>query len=232
MIINRSSDRGTTKLDRLDSRHSFSFGKYQNPRRINVGTLCVLNDDWIDSASGFPMHPHRNMEIITIMLSGALEHHDSMGNKGIITEGEVQHMSAGTGIVHAEYNPSKKEKTHLLQIWIEPKLRNVPPEYCQKKFVLEKNRLQILVSGTRHTDSLFMQQDAIITRGIFNAEFEHIPKKKKKVFLFVIKGKANINKVEIEEGDSIETDEKITIIPQKEVDFLLIEVKYRKEYKG
>ncbi|HLC70408.1 MAG TPA: pirin family protein [Candidatus Nanoarchaeia archaeon] len=222
--IHRSADRGQTKLDWLESRHSFSFGDYQNPKRINCGTLCVLNEDWIEPASGFPRHPHRNMEIITIILSGFLEHKDSMGNKRVITTGEVQHMSAGTGIVHAEYNPSKKEKTHLLQIWIEPKLRNIPPEYCQKKFLLEKNKLQILVSGTRNTDSLFMQQDAIITRGFFDEESSYIPEKKRNIFLFVITGKVKVNEVEIGEGDSIETDEMIKIIPQKEVDFLLIEV--------
>jgi len=224
ITIHRSADRGQTTLDWLKSRHSFSFGDYQNPQRIHFGALCVLNEDWIKPASGFPQHPHRNMEIITIILSGSLEHHDSMGNKGIITAGEVQHMSAGTGIVHAEFNPSKKEKTHLLQIWIEPKLRNLPPEYCQKKFVSERNKLHILVSGKRHTNSLFMQQDAIITRGIFDEEFKYMPKKNKKIFLLVISGKAKINKELVEEGDCVETDEPIEIIPKKEIDVVVIEV--------
>src|SRR3989338_4756604 len=222
--IHRSADRGQTKLDWLESRHSFSFGDYQNPKRINCGTLCVLNEDWIEPASGFPRHPHRNMEIITIILSGFFEHKDSMENKRVITTGEVQNMSAGTGIVHAEYNPSKKEKTHLLQIWIEPKLRNLPPEYCQTKFALKKNELHTLVSGKREKNALFMQQDAMVARGVFEEEFQYAPQKNKQIFLFVISGKAKINNELVEEGDSIETDEKIIIIPKKEVDVVVIEV--------
>lgn len=224
MIIHRNSERGTTKLDWLDSKHSFSFGDYQNPQRVHFGALCVLNDDWIEAASGFPMHPHRNMEIITILLSGSIEHQDSMGNKGIIMAGEVQHMSAGTGIVHAEFNPSKTEKTHLLQIWIEPRLRNVPPEYCQKKFNLKKNELHTLVSGKRHKDSLYMQQNATVSRGIFNEETSYTPPKNKSIFVFVIQGNGKINDKLMSEGDCIETDEKIILIPKKEVDILLIEV--------
>lgn len=221
--IHRSSGRGQTKLDWLNSKHSFSFGDYQNPQRIHFGSLCVLNEDWIEPASGFPMHPHRNMEIITIMLSGSLEHKDSMGNKGIIKEAEVQHMSAGTGIVHAEFNPSKTEKTHLLQIWIEPKLRNVPPEYCQKKFMLEKNKVQVLVSGKREKNVLFMQQDAMVARGVFEKEFSYVSEKKRKIFLFVIEGMAQVNGKMVNEGDSVEMDEKIEIIPKKEVDVVVIE---------
>lgn len=224
IYIHLSNDRGQTKLDWLNSKHSFSFGDYQNPQRISFGSLCVLNDDWIEPSSGFSQHLHRNMEIITILLSGSLEHKDSLGNKGIINAGEVQHMSAGTGVVHAEFNPSKTEKTHLLQIWIEPKLRNLPPEYCQKKFTLEKNKLQVLVSGKREKNALFMQQDATIARGIFDERFEYIPKKNKKIFLLVMEGMAEVNGQAIKEGDSLKTDEEIRIFPEKVVEMVLIEV--------
>src|SRR5690348_3500968 len=138
-----SKERGLTRTHWLYSRHSFSFGSYYNLKRLGFGTLRVINEDTIASNSGFPSHPHDNMEIITIVLEGQLEHKDSTGTHGIIQAGDVQRMSAGSGIVHSEMNPSATDKVHLLQIWVFPKDRDLTPGYEQKHFNWEKdtNRL-------------------------------------------------------------------------------------------
>ena len=224
--IQRSSERGQTKLDWLDSRHSFSFGGYYNPQRKNFGALVVLNEDWIEPGTGFPLHSHRNMEIITVMLAGTLEHKDSLGNKGILKAGEVQQLTAGTGMTHSEYNASPTEKVHLLQIWIEPRLRNLPPSYQQKKFTLEKNTLQTLVADTRNKDWLMIQQKAKILRGIFEKDqmIEYQPQPGKGLYVFLIKGKVLIGKEELREGDALATDEPMKLQSSSESDLLLLEV--------
>lgn len=134
MKIRRSHDRGHVALDWLDSRHSFSFGSYYDPEHMGFRALRVINEDVIAPATGFGEHPHRDMEIVTYMLGGRLEHGDSMGNGSQIRPGDVQRMSAGTGVVHSERNPSPEKSAHLLQIWIEPRARGTKPSYEQKHF--------------------------------------------------------------------------------------------------
>ena len=133
MIVKRpSEERGQTRLPWLDSRHSFSFGEYYDPRHMGFGALRVINEDWVAPAGGFATHGHRDMEIVTYVIEGALEHKDSLGNGSIIRPGEVQRMSAGTGIRHSEFNPSQTQGVHLLQIWIQPDRQGLQPSYEQK----------------------------------------------------------------------------------------------------
>lgn len=161
-VIHTSDSRGRAEHGWLSSRFSFSFAEYYNPERMHFGTLRVLNDDTIDPGMGFGMHPHNNMEIITIPLSGSLEHRDSMGNGSIIKAGEVQMMSAGTGVRHSEFNPSSLEFSTLLQIWVLPKLHNIEPRYDQRVFNpdLQLNGWQLVASPDGKDNSLKMNQDA------------------------------------------------------------------------
>ena len=174
-IFYPANERGTNDLGWLKANFSFSFGPHYNPDRVHFGVLRVLNDDIIAARRGFGFHPHDNMEIITIPLKGALEHKDSMGNTGVISAGEVQVMSAGTGIEHSEYNHSHTEAANTLQIWLFPKERNIKPRYDQKSFtdVMKKNQLTTLVSPVKSDDTLWINQDATFSMGAFEAKSEY-----------------------------------------------------------
>lgn len=205
--IIKSNERGRTKLPWLDGRHSFSFGSYFNPARMGFGNLIVFNDDIIDAGMGFGTHPHDNAEVVSIAISGALKHEDSMGNKTMINEGEVQRMSAGTGVWHSEFNASSTEKAHFLQIWLEPRELDIKPSYEQKSFAdaLKKNEFIKIVSGT--DDGLVgIHQDAAFYIGDFekgkggSLDIEQ----GKGAYVFVIKGRVLIESRELAEGDSAE----------------------------
>lgn len=157
-----AKERGHVNLGWLDSFHSFSFGQYHDPKKIHFGALRVVNDDSIAGGGGFGTHPHENMEIVTIPLEGKLAHKDSTGNEGIISTGDVQMMSAGTGIRHSEFNASPSEDAKLLQIWVFPKLKNIKPVYGQKTFDLNgrKNKWQVVVSPDTTEMGLQINQDA------------------------------------------------------------------------
>ena len=162
-ILFPNAKRGHVKFDWLESHHSFSFGSWYNPELISFGALRVINDDIIDAGSGFGTHPHNNMEIVTIPLSGSLAHADSTGTKEVIKTGEVQIMSAGTGIEHSEFNASKTEKVTLLQIWVLPKARNIKPRYDQSTFELKPNSWTTIVSPDQSENQilpLWINQDA------------------------------------------------------------------------
>ena len=230
MLINiqRSSERGTTKTTWLNSRHSFTFGNYWNPNQMNFGLLRVLNDDWIEPGTGFGMHGHDNMEIVTIVLEGSLQHTDTMGNSEAINVGEVQRMSAGRGLRHSETNPSKKEKLHLLQIWVDPKEHDVAPTYEQRKITPGKNKLEIVVSPD---GPVSINQDAVFALGNLEHGKEISYKLKKGdngVYVFVIKGGIHIQSNSLKEGDAasivdIEAGEvKIKAVEDSQI--LLIEV--------
>lgn len=196
--LHLSGERGHAHHGWLDTYHSFSFAMYFNPLREQFGTLRVLNDDTIAGGSGFDTHPHANMEIITIPLEGAIEHRDSMGNHGVIKAGEVQVMSAGTGIRHSEFNHSKTEIGKFLQIWIFPRTKNQLPRYDQKKFpaALPGQFLTMVTPDSHQQDgALWIRQDAWISRLTLEtgatAEYS-LFRKENGLFVFVIEGSVNI----------------------------------------
>ncbi len=230
-IIYRSEDRGRAEYGWLHSKHSFSFGNWYDPDKMGFGVLRVLNDDIIEPGQGFGTHPHDNMEIITIILDGALEHRDSMGSGSVIYPGEVQVMSAGSGVTHSEFNPSKEEKTYLLQIWINTKERNIKPRYDQRMFdtAAQKNNFNILVSGLGDDNSLYIHQDAVIAK----AELEQgavveykLKNNNNGVYLFVIDGAIETADEKLFKRDAIGLYdiEKIIVGATENSSVLLIEI--------
>ncbi len=232
-IVFRSEDRGKANLGWLETRYSFSFSNYYNPDMMNFGLLRVLNDDIVAPGRGFDMHPHNNMEIITIILEGALEHKDSMGTGGVIHKDEIQVMSAGSGVTHSEFNPSKDEKVNLLQLWIFPKEKNIKPRYDQKSFPVDnrKDNLITAVSGLdlKKEEALYIHQDAEIKLGNFGKGKKinyQLNSPLNGVYIFVIDGHLLIENEEIFRRDAIgiyETD-KLAIDILEDSNFVLIEV--------
>jgi redox-sensitive bicupin YhaK (pirin superfamily) len=161
-IFYPASERGHVNLGWLNSRHSFSFGHWYDPNKVHFGALRVLNDDVVSGGGGFPTHPHDNMEIVSIPLKGTLTHRDSMGTDGLIKEGDVQIMSAGSGIRHSEFNSSKTDSVNFLQVWVIPKLQNIKPRYDQKTFDPNdrKGKWQIVVSPRENDGGVWINQDA------------------------------------------------------------------------
>jgi quercetin 2,3-dioxygenase len=164
MIYRESSDRGITKLPWLDSRHTFSFGGYSDPNYMGFQALRVINEDRIQGGEGFGAHPHREMEIITYVMKGALQHRDSLGTESILRAGDVQRMTAGTGIIHSEFNASSTDEVHLLQIWMYPNQRGLDPSYEEKSFGSPTYSRELLVSPSGRDGSLRIHQDAEIYR--------------------------------------------------------------------
>ena len=228
-----AKSRGHNNLGWLDSYHSFSFGGYYNPQRVQFGMLRVLNDDVIEGGTGFGRHPHDNMEIISIPLKGSLKHQDSTGTSAIIRENEVQIMSAGTGIEHSEQNNSHNESCNFLQIWILPKEKNIKPRYDQKIFDYEgnKNNFILVVSPDEHRqNSLWINQDAFLSIGYFkelNDVNYNLHNGKNGVFLFILEGSCLINDQELNKRDALGISEANDLVIQiKDIDtrILIIEV--------
>ncbi|GMU94605.1 pirin family protein [Ignavibacterium album] len=206
-IIHRSEERGKANYGWLDTKYSFSFARYYDPDKMGFGLLRVLNDDIVLPDSGFGTHPHDNMEIITIILDGQLQHKDSMGNGSVIKAGEVQVMSAGSGVTHSEFNPSKTEKVNLLQIWIYPKEENIEPRYDQKSFPKNerKNKLITAVSGYSENGPLYIHQNAEIKLGYFDKgnKINYQIRNGNGVYLFVIEGHLKIVNEDLLRRDAI-----------------------------
>ncbi len=230
-IFHPAKERGHANHGWLDTHHSFSFADWYNPERIHFGALRVLNDDIIDIDGGFGTHPHDNMEIVTIPLKGILAHKDSTGSNGLIYAGDVQIMSAGTGIHHSEYNGSTSEATALLQIWIFAKEKNITPRYDQRKFdvTLKKNAWQVLVSPIHKDHALWINQDAVLSRTDLEANktigyTNHY--KGNGVYVFVIEGSIEINGQMLNRRDAIGISEadSFTIKALSEADILAIEI--------
>ena len=227
--IHRSEERGSGDHGWLKSSFSYSFADYYNPDRMGFGALRVVNDDNIAKGSGFPTHPHANMEIVTVILEGQLEHKDSMGNGSVISAGEVQRMSAGAGIRHSEWNPSATDAVKLFQIWIHTRDKDITPEYDQTAFDYEgrKGELITLVSGEEDEEGMTFHQDAWMKRGIITDETAYeMHDSRNGLFAMIVKGSAEVAGELLNQRDSIEISEadKVTISPKGEVDILLIEI--------
>lgn len=205
-LIHKAATRGHADHGWLRTNHTFSFADYYNPERVHFGALRVLNDDYIAGGMGFGTHPHDNMEIITIPLEGDLEHKDSMGNGTVIKHGDVQVMSAGTGITHSEYNHNKTKPVQLLQIWVFPNKRNVTPRYGQITLDVNQrhNKLQQILSPNSDDEGVWIHQDAWFHIGRFDQNFETTYTWKKQgngVYVFVIKGDITVNGTALNERD-------------------------------
>ena len=230
-VVHKAATRGHANHGWLDSNHSFSFANYHNPERMNFGVLRVLNDDQVDKGMGFGAHPHDNMEIISIPLEGDLEHKDSMGNTTVIRSGDVQAMSAGTGIQHSEYNKSKEEHVKFLQIWLFPKQRNVTPRYDQIsiKDLKKKNELYQILSPNQNDEGVWVHQDAWFHMGEFENETTSTYQVKKEgngVYIFVLEGNVevqgeNLNK---RDGFGVWDTSAIAFKADKGAKFLAMEV--------
>ena len=202
------STRGKSDYGWLKTSYSFSFSNYWDDNRVHFGALRVLNDDFIDAGQGFGMHPHENMEIITIPLTGALQHQDSTGGKGIISAGEVQIMSAGSGLQHSEMNASKTEAVTLFQIWIFPKEKNIKPRYDQKMFdvVDRESKLQTVVSPKENSDSLWINQNSWISLIQLkpNENYTYnLNDSSNGVYIMLIDGSASIETQQLERRDAV-----------------------------
>jgi quercetin 2,3-dioxygenase len=230
-VLHKANTRGTADHGWLKATHSFSFANYYDPERIHFGALRVLNDDHVEGGMGFGMHPHDNMEIITIPLEGELEHKDSMGNKGIIRKGEIQVMSAGTGIKHSEFNHNADKPVKLLQIWIFPEKKNVEPRYDQQAYSVEKthNNLLTVVSPMGSKEGMHIHQQAWFSLGRLDKGFAtsyKLNRKENLVYAFVIEGAVTINgeKLERRDGLGINDAAELQITADAEAELLLMEV--------
>jgi quercetin 2,3-dioxygenase len=205
--LRRSNDRGQTKLNWLDSRHTFSFGDYYDPKHMGFSHLRVINEDRVVPGAGFPTHSHRDMEIITYVLEGALAHKDSTGTSSVIRVGDVQRMSAGTGVVHSEFNASPSEGVHFLQIWLLPAERGIKPGYEQKAFsdADKRGTLKLVASPDGSDGSITIHTDARVYAGVFgNAERAEIPiAKERGAWVHVARGNVKVNDQVLHEGDGV-----------------------------
>jgi len=230
-VLHKADTRGHANHGWLDSKHTFSFANYYNPERIHFGMLRVLNDDTVAPGRGFGTHPHDNMEIISIPLSGDLEHKDSMGTTAVIKEGEIQVMSAGTGVYHSEYNANKDKEVKFLQIWVFPNEKNVTPRYDQIQIgdLVKKNSFSQILSPNSEDQGVWIQQDAWFHMGEFDSDTETTYDLKRNgngVYAFVLEGEAEIEGQQLEKRDGLgiwDTDE-FSVKAQAGAKILLMEV--------
>ncbi len=205
LTVRKANERGHANHGWLDTWHTFSFADYHDPQEMGFGPLRVINDDKVQPGMGFGMHGHRDMEIITYVLEGALEHKDSMRNGSIIRPGNVQRMSAGTGVLHSEFNPSRDEVVHLLQIWIEPNVRGVSPGYEEKRFSAQdkKGRLRLIASPDGREGSVTIHQDAFVYAGVFDTgdAVRQPLEKGRRAYVHVARGSVSVNGQELKSGD-------------------------------
>jgi len=208
--VRRSGERGHADHGWLDSYHSFSFADYHDPQHMGYGPLRVINEDRVQPGQGFGTHGHRDMEIISYVLEGALAHQDSMGTGSTIVPGDVQRMSAGNGVRHSEYNHDKSGVTHFLQIWIEPAVRGIPPSYEQKHFAAaeKRGRLRLIASPDGAEGSVRLHQDARVFAGLFDGaeRATHELQRGRLGYVHVARGKVEVNGQKLAAGDALKTD--------------------------
>lgn len=229
-IVHRAETRGSANFGWLNSRHTFSFGQYYDPDRVQFGLLRVLNDDIVQGGTGFSTHPHSNMEIISIPLSGKLAHKDSTGTEKVIHTGEVQIMSAGSGLTHSEYNASKTDPVNFLQIWIYPKEKDIQPRYDQRQFSgnERKNKLQQVVAPD-NGNALWINQDSWLSLSDLDGgkSIEYVLHKRDHgVYLFVIEGEVTLGQESLKKRDAIGISdfEQLDIMAEIDSKLLFIEV--------
>jgi redox-sensitive bicupin YhaK (pirin superfamily) len=215
MTIRPALERGHAQHGWLDSRHTFSFADYYDQAHMGFRALRVINDDRVEAAQGFGAHPHRDMEIISYVLEGAIEHKDSMGTGSVIKRGDVQRMSAGTGVRHSEYNASKTEPVHFLQIWLMPSERGLKPSYEQKAFSDEDKRgkLRVVASPDGRNGSVTIHSDAVLHAGLFDKgeSAELTLREGRHAWVQIARGKARVNGRELEEGDGASLSEEPSV---------------------
>jgi len=230
ITLRKSSDRGQADHGWLHSQHSFSFGDYYDPQEMGWGPLRVINEDRVEPGQGFGTHGHRDMEIISYVLSGELQHKDSMGNGTVIRRGDVQRMSAGTGVQHSEFNPSPHTPVHFLQIWIEPAARGMAPSYEQKFFAPEDKRdqLRLLASHDGRAGSVTVHRDADLYVSLLapGEQVSHSLAADRRAYLHLVRGAVRVNGVQLETGDGakIEAEQKLTIAADADSEVLLFDL--------
>jgi redox-sensitive bicupin YhaK (pirin superfamily) len=225
--IRPSEERGRNKIEWLDTHFTFSFDQYFDPEHIQFRSLRVLNEDVVAPGKGFGMHPHKDMEILTWILDGSLEHRDSMGTGAVIRPGELQHMTAGSGVMHSEFNPSPKDPTHLLQIWIVPEKKNLKPEYEQLAFPDKDLRGKFHhVAGPKAPVTIHQDADLFIARLDKNDETRHDIKPGRHAWMQVARGTVRVNDVELKQGDgaAISKENEIRVVAQEPSEVLLFDL--------
>jgi redox-sensitive bicupin YhaK (pirin superfamily) len=230
ITIRKAEERGHFDFGWLNTYHSFSFGDYFDPKQTQFQTLRVINEDFVQAGRGFPTHGHRDMEIVTYILAGALEHRDSMGTGSIIRRGDAQRMSAGTGVTHSEANPSPDEPVHLLQIWIFPDAQGIEPEYEEKKFSDEekRNKLRLIVSPEGSEGSVTIHQDAEIYASLLDEDREvsHTLENGRSGWLQVAAGSVTLNGHALKQGDgaAIREESNLRITADEPAEILLFDL--------
>lgn len=230
ITIRKSNDRGRADHGWLDSRHTFSFADYHDPEQMGFRTLRVINEDRVREGQGFGTHPHRDMEIISYVLEGALEHKDSMGTSSTIKPGEVQRMSAGTGVLHSEYNPSRTEPVHFLQIWIFPEKKGIKPGYEQKAFPAAErtDALRLVASRDGREGSLTIHQDAELYTTLLSkgGTVTHAMKPGRFAWVQVARGEITLNGKTLKTGDgaSVSGEPSLVLTGSKDAEVLLFDL--------
>ena len=231
ITIRKAEERGHFDFGWLNTYHSFSFGDYYDPKHTRFRTLRVINEDFVQAGHGFPTHGHRDMEIVTYILQGALEHRDSMGTGSVIRRGDAQRMSAGTGVTHSESNPSRDEPVHLLQIWIFPREQDLQPEYEERKFSDDekRNKLRLIVSPDGSGGSVKIHQDAKIFASLLDERQEvvHSLEGGRSAWLQVAAGSVKLNDVVLKQGDgaAVSQESSLRITAQEPAEVLLFDLK-------
>lgn len=229
--IRHSEERGKANFGWLDSRHSFSFGHYHDPAHMGFGPLRVINEDKVQPGGGFDTHGHRDMEIISYVLRGALRHEDNMGNGSVIRPGDLQRMSAGTGVLHSEYNASAEEDVHFLQIWILPDRQDLPPDYAQQAFSEEQkhNRLCLVSSADGRDDSVLIHQDVDLYASVLDAgaTVDHVFHPGRRGWVQAVRGEIEANGEQLSAGDglALQDVESLSVAGVSAAEFLLFDMR-------
>jgi len=230
--LRKSEDRGLANLGWLHSQHTFSFGHYYDPRHTGFGPLLVINEDRVQAGKGFGTHGHRDMEIISYVLDGELAHKDSMGNGSVLRYGDVQRMSAGTGVMHSEFNNSPDKLVHFLQIWIEPSIKDIQPGYEEKHFDVasKQGRLRLIASPDGSEGSVTIHQDARLYASLLdgNASITHSLHPGRSAYLHLIRGQLTVNGQRLDTGDALKItgEENITADQAQAAELLLFDLPY------